>query len=137
MNYRKVEFGMEFAKGSICVWITSQHWFHNSLWNIGWYILYWMNILVLNKANIFYKKRRLFWIHYTPQFHVVCLQLVKGPSNFWTTALILEHFVESWLDDSSFAKLGRSILQKANAKALYSMVLCGILLYCRLLIEFV
>ena len=50
--------------------VTSQYWFQNSLWNH-----YWMNneyYLVLNQANIFYRRRRLFWIHYTPQFHVIC-----------------------------------------------------------------
>ena len=62
----------------------------------------------------------------------------KRPEQFLNhvTALISEHFVESWLDDSSFAKLGRSILQNAKAKALYLMVLYGILLYCRLFCMF-
>ena len=62
----------------------------------------------------------------------------KRPEQFLNhvTALISEQFVESWLDDSSFAKLGRSILQNAKAKALYLMVLYGILLYCRLFCVF-
>ena len=97
VNYRKVEFWVKFAKGSTCVWITLQHWFQSSLWNN-----YWMNneyILVLNQANIFYKKQRLFWIHFTPQFHVVCVQFLKGHTSLWTTSQHCwnrqKHFIES------------------------------------------
>ena len=123
VNYRKVEFGMEFAKGSICVWITSQHWFQNSLWNN-----YWMNneyILVVNQANIFYRKRRLFWIQPQPP-HTSNVVLANGdqPVRYIVSDLCrsLHH---------STAKIGKIILQKAKAVFYciewYFVVLQGIL----------